>query len=283
MKALAVLGTGIMGAAMARRWAEHGFAVTVWNRDRSKAEALTESGVIVADTPADAVRGADVVVTVLADGDVTERVVTDAAPATSDGAVWLQMGTVGIEATDRLAAMAADAGVAFVDAPVSGTKQPAEQGKLTVLAGGPEELRERLVPVLEPIAVRTVWVGDVGAGSRLKLVINAWLAALLAGLAEAIALAEGIGVDPAGFLASIEGGPLGSGYASVKGPMMIDRNYPTTFPLHLLTKDVDLVADAAKSAGVPLQLPAAIRSLLVNAQAGHGDDDMAAIIEALRA
>lgn len=280
--ALAVLGTGIMGGAMARRWVGHGFPVAVWNRDRTRAEALAGVGATVADTPAEAVRGVDVVVTVLADGDVTEQVIADALPVVSEVAVWLQMATVGIEATDRLAALAADAGVAYVDAPVLGTKQPAEQGRLTVLAAGDAALRDRLAPVFEPVAARTMWVGDVGAGSRLKLVLNAWLAALLAGLAEAIALAEGLGVDPARFLATIEGGPLGAGYASVKGAMMIDRTYPTAFPLRLLAKDVDLIAAAAADAGVPLQLPAAIRSLLAEAEAAHAHDDMAAIVEALR-
>lgn len=106
---------------------------------------------------------------------------------------------------------------------------------------------------------------------------------MLAGLAEAIALAEAIGTDPAQFLAAIEGGPLGSGYANVKGPMMIDRTYPTAFPLHLFSKDVDLVANAAAIAGVPLKLPAAIRSLLADAEGAHGEHDMAAIVESLRA
>lgn len=105
---------------------------------------------------------------------------------------------------------------------------------------------------------------------------------LPAGLAEAIALAEGVGVDPAQFLAVIEGGPLGSGCASVEGPMMIDRAYSTAFPLHLLTEDVNLVAEAAEAAGVPLRLPDAIRSLLEEAEGAHGDADMAAVIEALR-
>ena len=193
------------------------------------------------------------------------------------------MGTVGFDATHRLAAMAADAGIRFVDAPVSGTKQPAEQGKLTVLAAGSEELRATADAVFAPIAARVSWVGVTpGAGTRLKLVVNAWLAALLAGLAEAIVLAEGIGVEPREFLAAIEGGPLGSGYAAVKGPMMIDRTYPAAFPLHLLLKDVDLVSDAAAAAGVELRLPAAIRSLLADVADSHGDDDMSAIVEALR-
>lgn len=282
MTRLAVLGTGIMGGAMARRWATHGFDVVAWNRDRTKAERLTDAGVTVADGPASAVRGADVIVTMLADGEVTEKVMVDALGAATAGAIWLQMATVGIDATVRLQTMAAARGVSYVDAPVSGTKQPAEQGKLTVLAGGPAELRERCEPIFAPVAARVVWVGDVGAGSRLKLVINAWLAALLAGLAEAIALAERLGVDPHQFLAAIEGGPLASGYAVVKGPMMIDRSYPTAFPLHLFKKDVNLVAEAASAAGLDLRLPATIRSLLEQAEATHREDDMSAVIEALR-
>ena len=282
MTRLAVLGTGIMGGAMARRWAAQDFEVTAWNRDRAKAEQLTDAGVTIADDPAAAVEGADVIVTMLADGGATEKVMADALGAVAPTAIWLQMATVGLEATTRLQAMAADIGIAFVDAPVSGTKQPAEQGKLTVLAGGPEEFHERCEAVFAAVAAKVVWVGDVGAGSRLKLVINAWLAALLAGLAEAIALAERLDVDPRQFLAAIEGSPLGSGYAAVKGPMMIDRTYPTAFPLHLLTKDVNLVAEAASRAGLDLRLPEAIRSLLERAEENHDQDDMSAIIEALR-
>jgi 3-hydroxyisobutyrate dehydrogenase len=279
---LAVLGTGIMGGAMARRWAGHGFAVTAWNRDRTKAEALGDTGLAVADTPGDAVRGARYVVTMLADGDATEQVATEALPAVADGAIWVQMGTVGVDATDRLAALAADAGVTFVDAPVSGTKQPAEQGTLMVLASGPEPVREELERVFDPVAARVVWVGDVGAGSRLKLVINSWLATLLAGLAEAIALAEGLGLDPARFLDAIDGGPLGPAYASLKGSMMLERDYPPAFPLRLLAKDVDLVAAAAAEADVPLRLPAAVGALLTAARPEHDDEDMSALVEALR-
>ena len=279
---LAVLGTGIMGGAMARRWAGHGFAVTAWNRDRTKAEALGDTGLAVADTPGDAVRRARYVVTMLADGDATEQVATEALPAVADGAIWVQMGTVGVDATDRLAALAADAGVTFVDAPVSGTKQPAEQGTLMVLASGPEPVREELERVFDPVAARVVWVGDVGAGSRLKLVINSWLATLLAGLAEAIALAEGLGLDPAHFLDAIDGGPLGPAYASLKGSMMLERDYPPAFPLRLLAKDVDLVAAAAAEADVPLRLPAAIGALLTAARPEHDDEDMSALVEALR-
>ena len=282
MTRLAVIGTGIMGGAMARRWAGHGFDVTAWNRDGTKAEQLADAGVRVAPSAAAAVAGAEVIVTMLADGDVTEKVMADGLGTAAPGAVWVQMATVGIDATERLEVMADRAGVGFVDAPVSGTKQPAERGMLTVLAGGPEALRNRCEPVFAPVAVKVVWVGEAGAGSRLKLVMNSWLSALLAGLAEAIALAEGIGVDPRQFLAAIEGGPLDSSYAGVKGPMMIDRSYPAAFPLHLFIKDVNLVAAAATGAGLDLRLPTAIRSLLEQAEKTHGEDDMSAIIEALR-
>lgn len=282
MTRLAVIGTGIMGGAMARRWADHGFEVTAWNRDRAKAEQLSDAGVAAALSAAAAVEGAEVIVTMLADGDVTEKVMADAVRSVAPGAMWVQMATVGIDATNRLKAMADDAGAGFVDAPVSGTKQPAEQGRLTVLAGGPEELRDRCEPLFAAVATKVVWLGESGTGSRLKIVINAWLAALLAGLAEAIALAEGLGVNPRDFLAAIEGGPLDSGYAAIKGPMMIDRTYPAAFPMHLLAKDVDLVAAAAADAGLDLRLPPAIRSLLEQAGKAHGDEDMSAIIEALR-
>src|SRR5918994_392747 len=175
-----------------------------------------------------------------------------------------------------MASRSAGAGVGFVDAPVLGTKGPAEQGALTVFASGPDDLHDVADTVFAPVAATVRWVGEVGAGSRLKLVVNAWLASLLAGLAEAIALAERLDVDPRTFLDAIDGGPVGPPYARVKGDMMVARTDPPSFPLHLLTKDVDLVAEAAAAAGLDLRLPAAIRDLLVAAEEHHADDDMAA-------
>jgi 3-hydroxyisobutyrate dehydrogenase len=280
---VAVLGTGIMGGGMAGRLAGAGFPLAVWNRSRAKAEALAAAGARVADGPADAVAGADVVLTMLADGDATTAVMAEAVGAARPGTLWLQMGTVGIEATDRLAALAAGAGLGFVDAPVVGTKQPAEQGTLTVFASGPSSLRERSEEVFAPLAAKVLWVGGVGAGTRLKLVVNGWLATLLAGLAEAVALAEGLGIDPRVFLAAIEGGPLGAPYAQLKGSMMIERDYPASFPLHLLAKDVGLVAAAASAARVPLRVPSAVLDLLMAAVPTYGDQDMSAVVEAVRA
>ena len=266
---VAFLGTGIMGAPMARNLVAADHEVRVWNRSREKAEGL---GAGIADSPAEAAAGAEVVVTMLADGPVVESVM-DGVSLDGDQ-VWWQASTVGIEATEKLQAMAGDA--AFVDGPVLGTKQPAEKGELTVLASG--RGRDRLGQVFDAVAARVVDLGDeVGAGSRLKLVLNAWIVALVEGLAETVAFAEGIGVDPRRFLEVIDGGPMGPAYAQLKGKAMIERSFDPSFTLSLAAKDAGLVADAAAAAGLDLPLPALVRDQMRKAiDAGHGDEDMAA-------
>ena len=272
---VAVLGTGIMGAPMARNIAAAGHEVTVWNRTREKAEGL---GAAVADAPAEAVADAEAVVTMLADGAAVADVIEPLA--LSAGQVWWQASTVGVEAGERLARMAGEA--RYVDAPVLGTRAPAEQGELTVLASGRE--RERLAPLFEAVGSRTVDLGDEpGAGTRTKLVINAWLVALVGGLAEAIALADGLGVDPRRFLEVIDGGPIGPPYAKLKGTMMIERDYEPSFTLALAAKDAALVLDAAGDAGLELPCVVAVHEKMQAAiEAGHGDADMAAAVEASR-
>jgi 3-hydroxyisobutyrate dehydrogenase len=266
---IAVLGTGIMGAPMARNLARAGHDVRAWNRSRAKAEGL---GATVAESPAEAAEGAEVVITMLADGAVVESVM-DGVRLSGDQ-VWWQASTVGVAAAERLAALASDA--AYVDAPVLGTRQPAEEGKLTVLASGPRQ--ERLAAVFEPVAARVLDLGEEpGAGTRMKLVVNAWLVSLLEGLAESIALAEGLGIDPARFLEILDGAPMGSPYAQLKGKAMIARSFDPSFSLKLAAKDARLVAEAAEAAGLDLPLPRAIRAQMEKAiEAGHGEEDMAA-------
>jgi 3-hydroxyisobutyrate dehydrogenase len=277
-----ILGTGTMGAPMARNVAAAGHEVTAWNRSRERAEPLAEHGVTIAGSPGEAVAGAELVVTMLSDGDAVEAATRGLA--FPEGAVWAQMSTVGIEASERLAARAGQAGVPFVDAPVLGTKAPAEQGKLTVLASGDPAARERCAPVFDAVGARTVDLGDeAGASTRMKLVLNAWLVALVEGLAESVALAEGLGVDPAGFLEIIDGGPLGPPYAKMKGTMMIERSYEPSFSLALAAKDARLALEAAAASGLELPALQAIRAQLEKAvEQGHGDADMAAAVEASR-
>jgi 3-hydroxyisobutyrate dehydrogenase len=281
---VAVLGTGIMGAAMARNLLAEGMEVRAWNRSREKAEPLEEDGAEVADSPADAARGADFLLTMLADADVVEEAIAgDVLPALAEDGVWLQMSTVGEDGSNRLAETANEHGVDFVDAPVLGTRQPAEQGQLMVLASGPEEIRERSQRIFDAVGSKTVWLGEAGAGSRLKLVVNNWIVGLLGVLAETVALANSTGVDPARFLETIEGGPLGLPYAQLKGNMMIEEDFPTSFSARLARKDTGLVLDTAEAQDLEMPIARAVAARFDEAiQAGHGEQDMAAIYHATR-
>ena len=281
---VAVLGMGIMGAAMARNLLGAGMRVRVWNRSAEKAEPLARSGATVARSPGEAVEGAGFVVTMLADADAIAEVLDgDALSGLAEEGIWLQMSTVGIGGNEKLAGIASEHGVAYVDAPVLGTKAPAEGGQLIVLASGPDELRPSCEPVFEPMASKVVWLGEAGAGSRLKLVVNNWITGLLGVLAETVALAEALDVDPARFLEAIEGGPLGAPYAQIKGKMMIEEDFPTSFSTKLARKDARLVLEAAAERGLhPLIAEAVVRRFDEAIEAGHGEDDMAAIFEATK-
>jgi 3-hydroxyisobutyrate dehydrogenase len=280
VRSVAVLGTGIMGAPMARNIARSGLEVRAWNRTREKAESLAGEGIQVVDSPATAVDGVDAAITMVTDADAARAVMTEgggALAALPDDAVWCQMSTIGIEGTEELVGLAVDRGVRFVDAPVVGTKQPAEVGELIVLASGPDDGLDRCEPIFEAVGSWTVRLGEAGGGTRMKLVVNNWLLALVGALAETIALAERIDVDPADFLDLIKGGPVGPPYAELKGRMMIEREFPPAFPLRLAAKDARLVREAAQRAGVELRLIPAVEELVSTAvEQGYGDEDMAA-------
>jgi 3-hydroxyisobutyrate dehydrogenase len=282
---VAVLGTGTMGAPMARNLARAGLPVVAWNRTPAKAEALAQDGVRPAATADAAAAEADVLLTMLADGPVTEAVVIDGAlRALPDAAVWVQMSTVGVPAADRLATLAAEHGVPFVDAPVLGSAAPAERGELTVLASGPEEVRDRCAPVFDAVGARTVWLGPAGTGSRLKVVVNAWLMATTAALGETIALAERLDVDPASFLDITNRGAPCALYTDLNGPAMAGRTFPLNFPLEHATKDAALALEAAGEAAAQLRVFAATHAQFARAeQLGHGREDWAAVIYASEA
>jgi len=281
---VAVLGTGIMGAAMARNLLAGGIEVCAWNRSREKAEPLQEDGAEVANNPADAARGADFLLTMLADADAVEEALAgDVLPALAEGGVWLQMSTVGEDGTKRLEETANEHGVDFVDAPVLGTRQPAEQGQLIVLASGPEGARERSQQVFDAVGSKTVWLGEAGAGSRLKLVVNNWIVGLLGVLAETVAFANSVGVDPSTFLETIEGGPLGLPYAQLKGNMMIEEDFPTSFSARLARKDARLVLGTAEAHDLEMPIARTVAARFDEAiKAGHGEEDMAAIYRAAK-
>jgi 3-hydroxyisobutyrate dehydrogenase len=280
---IAFLGTGIMGAPMARNLARAGHDVTVWNRSAEKAQPLAEHGAHVAQDPAAAVAEAEVVVTMLTDADAVESVMREAAPAAPAGAVWWQASTVGIEGTERLVALAAEHGLAYVDGPVLGTKGPAERGALVVLASGDAEAVQRCLPLFDAVGSKTIRLGQAGEATRLKLVLNHWVLVVTDGLAETIALAEGLGLDPNLFLEAIEGGSLDLGYAHLKVPGMIAGELPLAFPLKHALKDAELVLEAAQRHGLDLGLAPALRDRFARAaEAGHADEDMGMVVEASR-
>ncbi len=282
---IALLGTGTMGAPMARSMHAAGLEVRAWNRSPERARPLAADGIAVAGTAAEAVHGAEIVVTMLADGEAVTAALEDggAIGAMADGALLVQASTVGIASTEAIAALCDDHGIPLVDAPVLGTKAPAEQGELVVLASGPQDARARCEPLFDAIGSRTVWLGEAGAGTCMKLVLNSWLLALTAALGESIAFAEGLDLDPASFLDVIHGGPLGAPYADLKGKAMIDRSYEPSFALSLAAKDAGLVLEAAARHDVELAVGAAVEQRFRAAErAGYGEEDMAAVAETAR-
>ncbi|SPT59565.1 NAD(P)-dependent oxidoreductase [Actinomadura madurae] len=284
MTQIAVLGTGIMGAPMARNLLRNGHQVAAWNRTRDRAEPLAADGAAVADSPAGAVRDAEVVITMLNDADTALSVMKDAVPALRSGQVWAQMGTVGVADVPALAGFAAEHELTFVDSPVQGTKQPAEQGKLMILAAGPQRAREVLEPVFGAVGARTLWLdedGASGAGTRLKLAAVSYAISLTSVVAESVALAEGLGLDPALLGEVLTGGPLDSVYLQMKMKAMLAGDFEPSFAVRNAEKNTRLIHESAASAGIRVDVndAAGTRFRRVIEQ-GHGDEDMAATYRA---
>nr|WP_296069951.1 NAD(P)-dependent oxidoreductase [uncultured Actinoplanes sp.] len=276
---IAVLGTGIMGSAMARNLAKAGFEVRAWNRTREHAEPLTADGIRVTGTAAEAVDGASVVVTMLYDGAAVRDVIGQASPR--PGTIWLQTTTASLTDVAGLAAYARERDLVFYDAPVLGTRQPAEAGQLVVLAAGPAGQRPALEPVLEAIGSRTIWLGEDGAGgggTRLKLVANSWVLAVTNGAAEVLAFAQALGVDPDDFFDAIAGGPLDMPYLHVKTDLIRqDKLSPASFAVDTAEKDARLIVEAGRNHGVRLDVAQAGADRLRRAsRKGRGDNDLAA-------
>jgi 3-hydroxyisobutyrate dehydrogenase len=276
--ATAVLGTGIMGSAMARNLLAAGHRTTVWDRSAEATAALASAGAEVAASPSEAARDAQVVITMLPTAEVVESVMfPSAAQAFRSGAVWAQMGTIGPDATARIASRLRGLrpDVTFVDAPVSGSKGPAETGDLLVLASGPQESKAVLEPVFSAVGRKTVWLGEAGQGSSMKLVVNAYMCILIEGVAEALELARRMGVAPDALAAVIEGGPLDAPIAEAKLHKMQSADYAPEFPLEWALKDVDLAIEAAGGDRLPL-LDGLASQWHVAVKAGHGREDVSA-------
>ena len=285
MRRVAVLGTGIMGAGMARSLLRSGLDVIAWNRSPGRSAPLAADGAQVAATAAGAVAGVDAVVTMLWDGDSVAEVMTAALPAAPEGVLWAQTSTVSLhDAGVRLPALAGRYGTRYVDAPVLGTRQPAEEGKLLILAAAPGPRRDPVMPLFDAIAARTVWVSErPGDGTRLKLAVNSWVGTIVAATAQAIALAQGLGLDPQVFLDTVRGGAVDTPFVHLKGQAMIAGEFPPSFTVDGAVKDTGLIAAAMRESGTDSTLMDAVACQYRKAaDGGYGGEDMAAIFRAFR-
>jgi 3-hydroxyisobutyrate dehydrogenase len=252
---IAVIGAGIMGSAMTRRIVAAGLSTRVWDRSERAIEALGDAGAVVAASAPEAVRGVDVVITMLPTAEVVNEVMFGGhvVDALAEGSVWAQMGTIGVDATgrirDRLSEQRPD--VVFVDAPVSGSKGPAEHGQLLILASGPAAAVDALRPVFDVLGRKTIWLDEAGQGSTLKLIVNAYMSILIEGVAETMALADRLHIDHRQLAEVIEGGPLDAPIADAKFHKMDAGDFAPEFPLEWALKDVDLAISAGRGDAPP--------------------------------
>jgi 3-hydroxyisobutyrate dehydrogenase len=281
---VAFLGIGTMGHGMAGSALRAGIPTIVWNLEPGRTDDLAALGAEVAPTAADAARGAGIVVTMVTDADAVASIATDQGmlDALAAHAIWVQMSTIGVDGIDRIAQLVGSSrpDVTLLDAPVSGSKEPAEQGQLTIFASGPDDARARVAPLLDALGQRTVWVGDIGAGSRMKLVNNTLLAFKAEGLATSIALGERLGLDTGTMVDALAGGALVSPWDAGKLPRIVDGEYSAQFALALALKDVHL-ALAAVDDGAFQAYEALARDWERAIDRGLGDQDITVITRLL--
>lgn len=274
-----LLGVGLMGSAMARRLLDRDIGVIAWNRSPEHLRVLEGYGGQSADEARDVVNAASVVITMLPTADVVLDVVEPLLEDWPKDTVWLQMSSVGAAEADRLTEVAEEHGVRLVDAPVSGSTHPAEEGELTILASGPESARSAVEPIFAALASRVLWVGEAGMGSRLKLAANHWMIVMVAALAESMHLCQDMGLDQQRFIELLDGGPLGSAYALQKLDEMRRHQYPAGFPVRLALKDLELVREVEQSSRAAMPLLGATLERFTTAGPDLADQDLAAIYE----
>ncbi|MEE3649915.1 MULTISPECIES: NAD(P)-dependent oxidoreductase [unclassified Brenneria] len=276
---VAVLGLGAMGHAFASNLLKKEFVVTAWNRTKARGEDLVANGLKLSDSPVEAVKNADVVIVMLTDAETTEAIVAQIREHLKSGAILCQMGTIGVESTDKLAQALGDyrQDITFIDAPVSGTKAPAENAQILILASGDRERAANAEPVFAAIGKGTLWLGEAGRGSRMKLVVNTWLILLMQGLSESLLLADQFGFSEDDLWAVLDGGPLAVPYAKAKMEMIKSGSYAPQMQLNWALKDARLALSSV-SAGQTLPCLRETASLWRQAvDAGYGADDLSVV------
>jgi 3-hydroxyisobutyrate dehydrogenase len=273
------IGAGLMGSAMAHRLLDQGIPVIAWDRDSEHVRALEGRGAAQAAGPGEVVSGAGVVITMLPTAEIVLDVIEPLLEDWPQRTIWLQMSSVGAAEADQLARVADAHAVTLVDAPVSGSTHPAEEGQLTILASGPDSARTVLEPVFAALASRVMWVGGAGMGSRLKLAANHWMISSVAALAESMRLCDAMGLNQQHFIELLDGGPLGSVYAVQKLDEMRRHEYPAGFPVRLALKDLELVHEVEESSRITMPVLDAVLARFMAADDDLADQDLAAIYE----
>jgi len=279
---IAWIGTGIMGAPMARRLLQAGHRVRVFNRSPEKARALATDGAIVATDAADAARGAEVVFIMVSDTPDVEGVVAKIQPALTRGQLVIDMSTIAPEAERKLAASVARQGAAYLDAPVSGGETGAIEGTLAIMVGGDEAAFNRARPLFESIGTRVTHMGPIGAGQTTKLANQIAVAVTLEAAAEALLFARQGGLDPAKVIQAIGAGAAGSWQLNNLGPKIVARDYRPGFFVSLMRKDLRLVAEAVRDQRLALPGLALMTSMFnATSSLGHDRDGTQAVADAL--
>lgn len=276
-----------MGSGMAANLLKAGFPLTVYNRTPAKAEPLAQQGAVVAPTPAEAVRGASVVLSMLADDAASRAVWTGkdgALAATEPGAILIECSTASPAWVVELAARAKQRGLELLDAPVTGSKMQAAGGQLSFLVGGSQQVLEEVRQVLESMSKAIVYLGPIGSGAKLKLINNFLCAVQVGSLAEGLTWIERSGLDRDKAIEFLKSGAPGSPLLGALADRMAAHNYAVNFFLRLMAKDLSYAEVEAATCGVELTTAATTRRLFEDAVAkGYGDSDMSAVIEPVRA
>jgi len=290
MEKIGFIGLGAMGAAMAHNIARAGYQLGVYNRSTVRSQVFQDQGFPVYTSPAETAQACEAVVIMVRDPAALSEILhsdngllqglRDNAPGNK---LIINMSTVSPAATLSTAAAVRDAGARFIDAPVSGTVKPAEDGNLLILAAGENGDIDSAEPLLKTMGKSVLRCGAVGQATRLKLVLNLILAGMMQSLAEGLQLANSQDIAGSTVLQALQGGPLGAGLYSMKGPMMIEGNFKKQFPVDLMFKDLNLVLETAGEARQPLPMTASIRETFSSARnLGYGDEDVAALIKVLQ-
>eukprot|EP00262_Sarcandra_glabra_P007899 TRINITY_DN21007_c0_g1_i1.p1 TRINITY_DN21007_c0_g1~~TRINITY_DN21007_c0_g1_i1.p1 ORF type:complete len:371 (+),score=72.10 TRINITY_DN21007_c0_g1_i1:41-1114(+) len=280
------LGLGIMGSPMAQNLIKAGCDVTVWNRTKSKCDQLISLGAKYKSSPEEVASSCDLTFAMLADPESAVDVACGghgAANGMSPGKGYVDISTVDGATSKLISSHIKATGALFLEAPVSGSKKPAEDGQLIFLTAGDKYLYEMAAPFLDIMGKSRFYIGDVGNGAAMKLVVNMIMGSMMASFSEGILLSEKVGLDPRVLIEVVSQGAISAPMFSMKGPSMVQATYPTAFPLKHQQKDLRLALGLAEAVSQPIPIAAAANELYKVAKShGLSDQDFSAVIEALR-